>query len=140
MEKDKKQFAVVVGLAKNKEGRILLQKRVDPHTPEADGKWEFPGGKMHFGEAPEEAIVREFKEEVGCDIVVERLVPIVQSKIWSGTDGGESHVLVFCFEVEITGGVPKAQDKGVSDVGWFTKDETKALDTLVSIKKFIEHV
>jgi 8-oxo-dGTP pyrophosphatase MutT (NUDIX family) len=140
MKEDKKQFAVVVGFARDKEGRMLLQKRVDPQTPEADGKWEFPGGKIHFGEAPEEAIIREFKEEAGCDIVVGRLLPIVQSKIWPRSDGGVSHVLVFCFEVEVVGGVPRPQDKKVSEVGWFTEKETQSLDALVSIKKFIELV
>jgi len=42
------QLVVVIGLVRNNEGKILLQKRVDPGAPEADGKWEFPGGKIKF--------------------------------------------------------------------------------------------
>lgn len=32
--------------------------------------WEFPGGKIETGESPEQAIVREIKEELNADIVV----------------------------------------------------------------------
>ena len=37
------------------------------------GVWEFPGGKCEPGESPEAATVRECREEVGIDIVIDRL-------------------------------------------------------------------
>ena len=59
---------MVIGLIKNQCGNILLQKRIDALIPAANEKWEFPGGRVEFGELPEEALVREAREEVGCTI------------------------------------------------------------------------
>lgn len=46
-------------------GRILVARRSGGHL---DGKWEFPGGKLEAGEAPEACIAREIREELGIDI------------------------------------------------------------------------
>ena len=48
------------------EGKILLAKR--PQGKSMAGLWEFPGGKVEEGEAPESALVRELKEELGIDV------------------------------------------------------------------------
>jgi len=41
------------------------------------GMWEFPGGKMHEGEAPHQAAVRECREEVGLEVTaVDELGPV----------------------------------------------------------------
>mgnify|MGYP001544586009 CR=1 FL=1 len=38
-------------------------------------QWEFPGGKVEPGERPEDAIVREIREELGCAIILTRALP-----------------------------------------------------------------
>jgi 8-oxo-dGTP diphosphatase len=40
-------------------------------------KWEFPGGKIHEGESPEQCVVREVAEEMGLRITVVRPLPPV---------------------------------------------------------------
>ncbi|POX49098.1 DNA mismatch repair protein MutT [Streptomyces sp. Ru71] len=54
---------VVVGAALLDDGRLLAARRSAP--PELAGRWELPGGKVEQGEAPEAALVRELREELG---------------------------------------------------------------------------
>ncbi len=49
------------------DGKIFAAQR---GYGEFEGKWEFPGGKLESGESPEEALVREIREELGADIEV----------------------------------------------------------------------
>ncbi len=59
---------LVMGAALVRHGRVLATRRT--HPPEAAGLWEFPGGKVEPGEDPDDAIVREIREELGCTVEV----------------------------------------------------------------------
>ena len=59
---------LVVGAAIVRAGRVLATRRTRP--PEAAGRWELPGGKVEPGEEPEQALVREVREELGCTVRV----------------------------------------------------------------------
>ena len=84
------------------DGRVLLgQRAADKHM---GGTWEFPGGKVHAGETPENALVRELKEELGIDIsqsclapftfashtyeTFHLLMPLFICRVWQGTVQG----------------------------------------------------
>ncbi len=56
------------------DGRVLLARR--PAGKSMAGLWEFPGGKVHAGEMPEAALVRELKEELGVDTAESCLAPL----------------------------------------------------------------
>ena len=52
------------GLVVNDGKILLIKKNGGPY----DGKFDLPGGTIEFNESPSDALVREFKEEVGIDI------------------------------------------------------------------------
>ena len=56
------------------DGRVLLAKRPEGKT--LAGLWEFPGGKIEDGERPEEALIRELKEELGINVEQSCLAPL----------------------------------------------------------------
>ncbi|MEK7186965.1 MAG: NUDIX domain-containing protein [Patescibacteria group bacterium] len=135
---DKRQFVVVIALIQNVEGKILLQKRLDPLVLDAHEKWEFPGGRVDYGENPEDAIRRECREEIGCEIKIKRLMPSIQSAVWTRTDDKEQHAIIVCYEAELIGGDPRPLDKKVAEVKWFTRAEISRIDTLKGIKEYVE--
>ena len=71
-----------------KEGKIFATQR--GYGP-WKGWWEFPGGKMEPGETPQEALVREIKEELDAEIHVGKLMETVE---W---DYPEFHLTMHCF-------------------------------------------
>ncbi|CDL87798.1 8-oxo-dGTP diphosphatase MutT [Xenorhabdus cabanillasii] len=63
---EKKHLHIAAGIIKNSNDEIFItQRRADSHM---GGFWEFPGGKLEQGEIPEQALIRELKEEVGITV------------------------------------------------------------------------
>ena len=63
---------VVAAVIRDGAGRMLACRRAP--GKDASGRWEFPGGKVEHGEAPEEALAREIEEELGVRIHVGALL------------------------------------------------------------------
>jgi A/G-specific adenine glycosylase len=58
------------------QGRVFIQKRLDAGV--WAGFWEFPGGRVEPGETPEEAIVREYREETEMEVRVTQPLGLVR--------------------------------------------------------------
>lgn len=82
-----KRVEVAVGIVlRQHEGQqqFLLGSR--PQGKPYAGYWEFPGGKIEAGESVEEALRREFEEELG--------ITIGAAEIWRVTEHDYEHALV----------------------------------------------
>jgi 8-oxo-dGTP diphosphatase len=106
-------------LVADDEGRLLLVRRAhDPY----DGRWDIPGGFCGLRELPEDAAVREVREETGLDVDTTGLVGI-----WIDDygDTGEVTLNVY-FHARVVGGDPRPDLEEVAELGWFAPDELPA--------------
>ena len=55
------------------DGRVLIAQR--PESRSMAGLWEFPGGKIEADERPEDALIRELREELGIAVKEACLAP-----------------------------------------------------------------
>ena len=63
----KREFlSIAIGILRNTKNEVLLGKRIKGKN--LKGYWEFPGGKVEPNETPQEALNREFQEELGVEI------------------------------------------------------------------------
>ena len=84
------------------DGRVLVAQR-PPHKAMA-GLWEFPGGKVEAGERPEDALIRELREELGIVAKEACLAPFT----FASHTYSEFHLLMPLFVCRRWEGSPQA--------------------------------
>ena len=72
------QPLIVTAAIIRKANKILLTKR--PAGSRDAGKWEFPGGKLHDNETPEECLYRELIEELNLPTKVDRVFRVLHHR------------------------------------------------------------
>lgn len=94
--------------------------------------WEFPGRKIEVGETPEDAIVREIKEELDTGIQVMEWLDTVEY------DYPKFHLSMDCFICKIkTGNLILKEHEAAK---WLTKENLDSVDWLPADQALIEKI
>ncbi|HJT58026.1 MAG TPA: NUDIX domain-containing protein [Ktedonobacteraceae bacterium] len=97
----------------NQEGKVFLARR-GPQAWNEQGTWEFPGGKVSFGETLAHAIVREFEEEYGMTIELIDLLGVNDHILET------EHWVSPTFIARFVSGTPTIlEPEKCSQIGWF---------------------
>ena len=94
--------------------------------------WEFPGGKVEPGETPEEALVREIKEELASDILVEKYLTTVEH------DYPEFHLSMACFCCSVKSGKLTLLEHEAAR--WLPLDDLRQVNWLPADVKVVEAI
>ncbi|MEM7436992.1 MAG: (deoxy)nucleoside triphosphate pyrophosphohydrolase [Myxococcota bacterium] len=112
------------------EGQVLLTKRLDEQH--LGGMWEFPGGKLESDESPEEALVRECREECGIDIEVHEVLDVTFHRY------PQRSVLILFYRCTWLGG--EVQHLQVADHAWVTPNGLGSYDLPPADVRVVERV
>jgi 8-oxo-dGTP diphosphatase len=110
---------VVAALVRDGARILMSRRRPDQAMPNL---WEFPGGKVEPGEHPEAALRREVREELGCDVGIDR----VEEVVFHAYPDFDLYMLVYAGR--ITGGEPRPIE--VAEIAWVDAKKLPELDLL----------
>ena len=113
-----KQIEVVAAIIR-KENKIFATQR---GYGDFKDWWEFPGGKMEAGETPEEALMREIREELSTEISVDAFICTVEY------DYPQFHLTMHCFLCTLVGEALHLNEHEAAR--WLTKDELNSVKWL----------
>ena len=119
----------VVAAVIRKDNKIFATQR--GYGEFKDG-WEFPGGKIEDGETPEQALVREIKEELDTDINVRELIDTIEY------DYPNFHLSMDCFWCDIVQGGLELREHEAAK--WLTKENLYSVEWLPADVELIEKI
>lgn len=125
--KDNEVTTVVAGVL-DRDGRVLLCQRREDQAHAL--KWEFPGGKVEPGEAPEAALVRELREELGIEAEIDREI----MRYEFAYPGKKPILLIFFAVTKWRGGM---ENRIFREVRWEPGEKLKEFDFLEGDAPFI---
>jgi mutator protein MutT len=104
------QPVVGVGAVIIKDGEIALIRR---GNEPAKGKWTIPGGLVELGESPEQAIIRETKEETGLDVDNPTLMDVVSNVDFDEKGKIKYHYVIIDYLMHVRAGTAEAASDAV---------------------------
>ena len=112
----------------NDAGELFLSQRGEAATNER-GAWEFPGGKVDFGETLRDTLIREFQEEYGMTIEIVELLSVDDHIL--PAEG--QHWVSPTYIASSIGEAPRIlEPEKCSAIGWFTLDNLPQPLSLIS--------
>ena len=109
---------VAVGVLLNDNHEVLIALR--PAQSHQGGLWEFPGGKVEEGESVEDALIREFEEELG--ISVQACTALTQIR----HEYSDKSVMLDVWRIEKYSGIPKGREGQA--IEWRALSKLRAAD------------
>ena len=107
-------------LLEREDRRVLIAQR--PPGKHLARKWEFPGGKLEPGEDAAAALVREIREELGCDIVIRATLPVCIH------DYDTLSIALHPLVASLAPGSPEPQPHEHTAIDWLPVDRLDAID------------
>lgn len=94
-----------------------------------DATWGVPGGGVEWSEAPEATVVREFEEETGLVVVIDRLLGIHTNTFPSTSTRPALHFIGVLYEVRVLGGKLTVEVDGSTDAAeWVNSSELSTVE------------
>jgi 8-oxo-dGTP diphosphatase len=123
---------VVAAVIERTDRRLLIgQRRKNDSSPL---KWEFPGGKVEPGEAPEAALTRELKEELGATL--QQSVPIGRVVHKYASTPEELEILFYAVAISESELLPRAFEQ----IAWVLPKELGQYDFLAANSQLVANL
>jgi 8-oxo-dGTP diphosphatase len=126
------EIDVVAAIIHNSKDQLLITLR--PKGFHLSGLWEFPGGKVEYGESKEAALVREIKEETNLEIMVGEL-------FWRETvDYSKKRVHLFFYDCRLRVDEQRVVCHEIDDFHWVSPGELNNFEFPEADRKLIDHL
>jgi 8-oxo-dGTP diphosphatase len=113
-----KPIVVTAAIIEDNGKYLITQRLKEAHN---GGRWEFPGGKLEFGEDPRDCLKREIDEELGIEVQVNDLFEY-SSHVYNS----EKHILLLGFHCKFISG--DIEHKEIADYKWISCNEMNKYD------------
>ena len=121
-------LSIAIGILRNTKNEVLLGKRMKGKN--LKGYWEFPGGKIKPNETPEEALFREFQEELGIEIGRSKKMESISYQY------DQYDVLLMPFKIIDYVGYPAGLEG--QELMWCATDQLKEIEILPADQSLVE--
>ena len=133
------QLPLVMGIVE-REGMVLLARRHEPSLKTIHNKWEFPGGKIEFGEDPLKACEREVLEETGVVVEASEMLPFPYAAVRKYRKFN-LQALILCFVCEYKHTISNFnRPNKVSEITWSNINEIDPVQLQSGSLHFLHYI